>query len=94
MGKPTSPSQAALRGELQLRIQAALNDMEPIDREVLALRHFEELSNSETALILDISQAAASNRFVRAIRRIKSLLENNGPLDNDWVRCETARDRP
>jgi RNA polymerase sigma-70 factor (ECF subfamily) len=48
--------------------------MDPIDREVLALRHFEQLSNSETAQELGLSEAAASNRFVRALKRLKAIL--------------------
>jgi RNA polymerase sigma-70 factor (ECF subfamily) len=77
-GHFTSPSEAVARAELQLRIQEALNAMDPIDREVLALRHFEELSNAETALVLEISEAAASNRFVRALRRLKKIVEDAG----------------
>ena len=50
--------------ELQLRVQEALNSLEPIDREVLVLRHFEYLSNSETAGVLRISKSAASKRFI------------------------------
>jgi RNA polymerase sigma-70 factor (ECF subfamily) len=74
LGRHTTPSQAAVRAELQLRIQEALNSMEPLDREVLALRHFEQLSNAETARVLDISEAAASNRFVRALKRLQMIL--------------------
>jgi RNA polymerase sigma-70 factor, ECF subfamily len=74
LGRHTSPSQAAVRAELQIRIQEALNSMDPIDREVLALRHFEQLSNAETAQTLGLSEAAASNRFVRALKRLKKIL--------------------
>jgi RNA polymerase sigma-70 factor (ECF subfamily) len=63
-----------VKAELQIRVQEALNSMDPIDREVLALRHFEELSNAETAQVLGIGEAAASHRFVRALRRLKSIL--------------------
>src|SRR5438093_648723 len=62
------------RHRLRLRIQEVLNGMDPIDREVLALRHFEELSNQETAQVLGIGEVAASHRFVRALRRLKGLL--------------------
>jgi RNA polymerase sigma-70 factor (ECF subfamily) len=75
MGRFTSPSEAAARIELQARVQEALNSMDPIDREVLALRHFEQLTNLETAQVLEISEAAASNRFVRALKRLKTILE-------------------
>jgi RNA polymerase sigma-70 factor (ECF subfamily) len=74
LGRFTTPSQAALRAELQLRIQDALNSMDPLDREVLSLRHFEQLTNGETALELAISEAAASNRYVRALKRLKAIL--------------------
>jgi RNA polymerase sigma-70 factor (ECF subfamily) len=76
LGRHTSPSQAAIRAELQLRVQEALNAMDAIDREVLALRHFEQLTNSETAQLLGLSEAAASNRFVRALKRLKEIMLN------------------
>ena len=50
--------------------------MDPIDREVLALRHFEELSNAETAQVLGLQKSAASNRYIRALKRLKDLLES------------------
>lgn len=74
MGRQTSASQVAQRAELQLRLQEILNSMAPLDREVLALRHFEELSNSETAGVLGISATAASNRYMRALERLKDIL--------------------
>ena len=75
MGKVTTPSDAAIRAESKLQIQDALNAMDAIDREVLTLRHFEMLSNSETAQVLELSHAAASNRYVRALKRMKQILE-------------------
>jgi RNA polymerase sigma-70 factor (ECF subfamily) len=75
LGKMTTPSQAAMRAESKLQIQEALNAMDPIDREVLTLRHFEMLTNAETAKELELSQAAASNRYVRALKRMKEILE-------------------
>jgi RNA polymerase sigma-70 factor (ECF subfamily) len=74
LGRLTSPSRAAVRAEVQVKIQEALNTMEPLDREVLALRHFEELSNNETAAVLGLQKAAASNRYVRALKRLKEVL--------------------
>lgn len=70
----TSPSQAAIRRELQARLRSALDEMDPIDREILALRHFEELANQEVAQLLGISKEAASKRHVRALRRLKEIL--------------------
>jgi RNA polymerase sigma-70 factor (ECF subfamily) len=75
LGRMTSVSQAAMRAELQTRLQVVLNGMDPLDREVLALRHFEELSNAETAQVLGIQKSAASNRYIRAIKRLKELLD-------------------
>jgi RNA polymerase sigma-70 factor (ECF subfamily) len=74
MGRFTSVTQAAARAELQVRLQAVLNGMEPLDREVLALRHFEELTNAETAEVLGIRKSAASNRYIRALKRLKDIL--------------------
>src|SRR5262245_24670770 len=74
LGRLTSPSHAAIRTERQLRLQEALNGMDPLDREVLALRHFEELGNSEVAAVLGLTKTAASNRYVRALKRLKEAL--------------------
>jgi RNA polymerase sigma-70 factor (ECF subfamily) len=70
----TSPSQAVMRQELQQQLRAALDELEPLDREVLALRHFEELGNQEVAEILSITKDAASKRHVRALKRLRKLL--------------------
>ncbi len=75
LGHLTSPSQAALRDELSEQIDLALSGMSDIDREVLALRHFEELSNLETAALLGLSEQAASLRYIRAISRLRDVLE-------------------
>ncbi len=75
LGHMTSPTQAALRAELSLQLNVALESMGELDREVLALRHFEELTNSETAKALDISEQAASLRYVRALGRLRKVLE-------------------
>ncbi|MCG8409045.1 MAG: sigma-70 family RNA polymerase sigma factor [Phycisphaerales bacterium] len=74
LGTLTSPTLAARREELAKLLRDTLEEMDPIDREVLALRHFEELSNSEVAEELDIEQKAASIRYVRALRRLKVIL--------------------
>ena len=55
-------------------VERAIESMEPIDREVLALRHFEELTNSEVAEVLGIQQKAASIRYVRALKRLKDVV--------------------
>ena len=68
LGHFTSASAKVARAEMQLLLQEALNGLDPIDREVLALRHFEELSNAETAEVLGIDPSAASSRHVRALQ--------------------------
>jgi RNA polymerase sigma-70 factor, ECF subfamily len=74
IGSFTSPSRAAARADTLALVQSAIEQMDPIDREVLALRHFEELTNSEVAEALGIEQKAASIRYVRALRRLKEVL--------------------
>jgi RNA polymerase sigma-70 factor (ECF subfamily) len=69
-----SPSEAAMRHERLAQLEAALEAMDPIDREVLALRHFEELTNDEVAQTLGLQKAAASNRYVRALKRLREML--------------------
>jgi RNA polymerase sigma-70 factor (ECF subfamily) len=78
VGHLTSPSQAAIRHELRDRLRAALDAMDPVDREVLALRHFEELGNNEVAAVLGISKDAASKRHVRALMRLRKILADAG----------------
>ncbi len=74
VGGWTSPSQAAVRVELVDQVQAAIGTMSTTDQEILALRHFEELTNSEAAEALEIEPKAASIRYVRAILRLKEVL--------------------
>jgi RNA polymerase sigma-70 factor, ECF subfamily len=75
LGKMTSASKAVERVEIQLQLQAALNGMDEIDREIIALRNFEELSNAEAAQVLGLEPPAASKRYVRALKRLKEVLE-------------------
>lgn len=75
LGNRTSPSMAAVRNERKQKLEQALGDMDEVDREVLALRHFEQLSNNETAGLLDLGETAASNRYVRALKRLKSMMQ-------------------
>jgi RNA polymerase sigma-70 factor (ECF subfamily) len=74
LGTLTSPSEAAVRAEQRLYVQEAINSMDPIDREVLALKHFEQLSISEIATVLELSRAGAGSRYLRAIKRLKDAL--------------------
>lgn len=76
VGHLTSPSQAAIRQERLTQLREALDKMDEVDREVLALRHFEHLTNTEVAQVLGIQKTAASNRYVRALKRLKTILES------------------
>ena len=76
LASDTRPLEAALRAERRRRVQAALDALDSAEQEVLALRHFEELSNAETAHVLKVSEAAASKRYVRALRKIKCALND------------------
>lgn len=75
-GDFTSPSQGVLQQEQHSQLYAALELMDPIDREILAFRHFEHLSNSQVSELLGIGKTAASNRYVRALKRMKLILES------------------
>jgi RNA polymerase sigma-70 factor (ECF subfamily) len=70
-----TPSQVAIRQEMAVQLETTLENLDEIDRDVLALRHFEELGNSEVAEVLGISEAAASNRYVRALARLRKDLQ-------------------
>jgi RNA polymerase sigma-70 factor, ECF subfamily len=74
LGTITTPSEAAIKAEQRLYVQEALNSMDPIDREVLALKHFEQLSMSQIAAVLGLSKAGAGSRYLRAIKRLREIL--------------------
>jgi RNA polymerase sigma-70 factor (ECF subfamily) len=88
LGSLTSPSNAAIREETASRLRQAIEGMDAIDREVLVLRHFEELTNAEVAEVLGIEQKAASIRYVRALRRLRAILDALSEFS------EKADDRP
>jgi RNA polymerase sigma-70 factor (ECF subfamily) len=73
-GGSTGPGTVAERREATGRVRAALDGMEPIDREVLALRHYEQLTNAEAARVLGIQERAAAKRYLRALKRLKDVL--------------------
>lgn len=75
IGQLTSPSQVAVKAEEMQWLQEALNSMHELDREVLALRHFEQLGNNQVAEILGLTPTAASNRYLRAAARLSEILQ-------------------
>lgn len=70
----TRPSVVARRAEVRSRLAAALDAMDPTDREVLALRHFEQLTGAEAAQVLGIQERAAAKRYLRALERLRRVL--------------------
>jgi RNA polymerase sigma-70 factor (ECF subfamily) len=73
-----TPASAAIRQELQARLERALAELSADDREIIVLRVYEQLSNQEVAAELGLTEPAAGMRFVRAVRRLKALLEPGG----------------
>lgn len=69
-----TPASAAIQHELQQRVREAMTALNDDDREVICMRHFEQLSNQEVALTLGLTEAAASMRYLRALRRLRALL--------------------
>lgn len=74
LGTMTTASEAAIKAETRIFVQEALNAMDPIDREILALKHFEQLSTSEIAQVLGLSKAGAGSRYLRAIKRLRAVV--------------------
>ena len=74
VGQLTAASAIVERAEQIQKLESALNEMEPLDREVIALRHFEELSNADTAKVLEIETAASSKRYIRAMGKLGRLM--------------------
>jgi RNA polymerase sigma-70 factor (ECF subfamily) len=79
----TSPSRIVERAEQIAHLEKALNEMNELDREVIALRHFEELSNLETAEILNILPAAASKRYLRALKKLREIMQTAKEFDGN-----------
>ena len=75
-----TPASLAIRAELEHRFAEAVDHMDEDDREIILLRHFEQLSNQEAAQVLGVSDAAASMRYLRAVRRLRERL---GDADRD-----------
>jgi RNA polymerase sigma-70 factor (ECF subfamily) len=71
LGQITTPSQIVVKTEMRVRLQEVLDCMDQIDREIIALRHFERLNSQETADILGMSKSGASSRYIRAMKRLK-----------------------
>ncbi len=99
----TSPSEAAVREEVRTQLQDALEKMDALDREVLALRHFEQLAPAETAQVLGIQEKAAGMRYLRALKRLRKVLAElpggpfgtasmNKPTDDECLLSDLAHE--
>ena len=83
LGQLTSPTKAVARAEMQLLVQDVLNSMDAVDREILVLRNFEQLSNAETAEALGIKRSTASKRYISALKRLKQTLSSIPGIGDD-----------
>ena len=79
----TTPSEAFAREELRQRVQEVLSKLKPTDREVLWMRHFDQLSFADLADLLKISENTAMKRYVRALQRLKDLLPDLYPRGDE-----------
>ena len=82
LDREATPATAAIRHELQARLQVAITALDDDDREVVLMRHAEQLSNQEVAALLGLSEAAASMRYLRAVRRLRETLLPEGDADS------------
>ena len=82
LGKLTAPSERAIHAEQKRRLEEALNTMDPVDCEVLVLRHFEQLTNAEAAAELGLEQSTTSKRYIRGLKKLRGILERT-PGDDE-----------
>jgi RNA polymerase sigma-70 factor (ECF subfamily) len=78
LDQEATPASAAIQHELQKRLDRAIAELDEEDREIILMRHGEQLSNQEVAAVLDLSEAAASMRYLRAVRRLRASLLPGG----------------
>jgi RNA polymerase sigma-70 factor (ECF subfamily) len=78
-----TPAAASIRRELEVRFVAALDQLDEEDRDILLMRHFEQLGNSEAAAVLGLSAAAAGMRHLRALRKLRAVLGERPSLAGD-----------
>ena len=77
-----TPAAASIRKEIEARFLGALEQLDELDREILLMRHCEQLGNSEVAELLGLSQPAAGMRYLRALRRLRAVLGIEGSVSN------------
>jgi len=74
LGKISTPAPAEDQAKRLIRLENALNGLEPLDRDILSLRHFEDLSPEEAAIALDLEGSVAARRYIRALKRLNEAL--------------------
>ena len=74
-----TPAAAATWHELQRRFEQACGRLDDQDQEIVLMRHFEHMSNSDAAAALELTPQAASMRYLRAMRRLRTLLDGDEP---------------
>jgi RNA polymerase sigma-70 factor (ECF subfamily) len=82
LGQPTSTTRADARAQAQIRLQDALNNMDPMEREILILCHFEDLSNAEAAVVLGVEPKVAGQGYVRAVKKLKEIMSRLPGFDS------------
>jgi RNA polymerase sigma-70 factor (ECF subfamily) len=87
-----TPASEAIRREMQRRLDAAIADLDEDDREIILLRHREQLSNQDVARALGLSEAAASMRYLRAVRRLRAILLPDA--NSDEARASPKKNDP
>ena len=86
LGRATAPNSSVIQAERKVILQEALNSMEPMDREIVALRNLERLSGAETAQVLGINESAARKRYIYALVKLKDILTRiHGRASNEWA---------
>lgn len=82
LGQAPPLSEGEVRAQRMIRLEEALNNMDAQEREILALRHFEQLNNGEAAAVLEISQSDASKLYLRALKKLKEIIQSlSGPRE-------------
>ena len=81
VAKLASPSQVAMRAERATALMEAIDELGEFDREIVLLRHFENLTNTEAANVLGLSKTASSNRYTRALKRLRDRLVKHDARD-------------
>jgi RNA polymerase sigma-70 factor, ECF subfamily len=75
-----TPASAAIQKELQKRLESAIGQLDDDDREIILMRHGEQMSNQDVAGTLGLTEAAASMRYLRAVRRLRATLLPGGTV--------------